>query len=105
MKDIDSTRRSFLFAGVGAVCALAFVRQAVAGEHADEADSIAKSLGYRVDSSKVERARFPAFRPGDDCSNCAFYKGKISDGWAPCSILGNKDVAARGWCSAYSKRS
>ncbi|NKJ49029.1 High potential iron-sulfur protein [Burkholderia sp. SG-MS1] len=101
---MNSTRRSFLLAGAGVVCTLAVVRHATAGERADEADSVAKSLGYRIDSTKVDRARFSTYKVGDDCATCVFYKGKASDGWAPCSILGSKDVAAHGWCSAYNKR-
>jgi hypothetical protein len=41
---------------------------------------------------------------GQICSGCQLYTGKPGDAAGPCAILADKGVAAKGWCSANSKR-
>jgi hypothetical protein len=35
---------------------------------------------------------------------CAFWQGTPTDAWAGCAMFGRKQVAAGGWCSAFSKK-
>ena len=50
------------------------------------------------------------YEPGAACGNCKFYKAKIVDGnfndkeiegYAKCSMLGNRYVSRCGWCNKY----
>lgn len=68
----------------------------------DEKDPQAVSLGYRHDATKVDRAKFPKYAPGQICDNCQLHSGKGE--WVNCSIFPNKQVAAKGWCSAWIKK-
>jgi hypothetical protein len=41
---------------------------------------------------------------GQDCGNCSFFQGKATDAYAPCPMFAGKQVASKGWCSAYNKK-
>jgi hypothetical protein len=69
-----------------------------------ESDAQATALGYKADASKVDKAKFPKFASGQLCSNCALYQGKASDAAAGCPLFAGKQVAGKGWCSAYAKK-
>ena len=49
-------------------------------------------------------AKFAKYVAGQKCANCTFYQGKPTDAWAACPLFANKQVAAKGWCSAYVKK-
>jgi hypothetical protein len=71
----------------------------------DEKDPQAISLGYKDDTTQVDKAKYPKHDPSQTCSNCQFYQQEKASGQlAPCTIFGGKLVAAKGWCSAYVKR-
>ena len=36
------------------------------------------------------------------CANCSLFQGKATDAYGGCTLFGDKQVAARGWCSSYS---
>jgi high potential iron-sulfur protein len=105
---ISIGRRDFLKAGSLAVVSAAIAGSA--GEAAaqaarlDEKDAQAQSLGYKHDATKVDKAKFAKYVAGQHCANCTFYQGKPTDAWASCPIFANKQVAAKGWCSAYVKK-
>ena len=106
---INTGRRSFLRAG-----SLAVVSATIAGSvgnaaaapaaRVDEKDAQAQSLGYLHDATKVAKAKFKAYQAGQTCANCTLYQGKPADAWAGCPIFPGKQVAAKGWCSAYVKK-
>ncbi|ODV42673.1 iron permease [Cupriavidus sp. UYMMa02A] len=102
-----TTRRTFLkgVSGVATV-ALAGVQIPARAQAAklDEADPQAVSLGYKHDTTKVDKAKFPKHEASQKCSNCQLFQGKAGDAWGPCPIFGGKQVAANGWCSAYVKK-
>lgn len=79
---------------------LAFSQQAVKIE---ESDPQAAALGYKDDATKVDKAKFPKYAPGQVCLNCQLYVG-TQPPTAPCAIFANKHVAAGGWCSAWVKK-
>ena len=101
-----TSRRSFIqivpIAGALALCA----RGALAADAAkvDEKDPQATALGYVVDAPKADKAKFPKYAAGQNCGGCQLYQGKASDAAAPCPIFGGKQVAGKGWCSAWAKK-
>ena len=100
-----TSRRTFLITSIGLASSLALSRQAFAdAPKVSEADPTAQALGYKVDATKVDKAKFPKYAAGETCSNCNFFQGKATDPFAPCPMFGGKEVAGKGWCSAYSKK-
>jgi hypothetical protein len=70
---------------------------------------LAQAMGYRLDASTVDTAKFPK-RAGDEgakqfCNNCALYAGTAEDELAPCSIFQNRPVRGAGWCNAWVAKS
>ena len=106
------SRRSFLaLAGVTGAAALAGIRPALTfaqggaqPPHLPESDPTAKALGYVEDASKVDKTKFPSFKPGAHCATCNFFQGKASDAYGPCQIFPGKAVAAKGWCASHSPK-
>lgn len=102
----SSQRRSFILTLCAGAGTLATVR-AMAAEAApvlSESDPQAVALGYRTDSRKVDKAKYPQHQPTQMCGQCNFYQGKPTDAMAPCQIFVGKQVSAKGWCSAFVKK-
>ncbi|HEV3104429.1 MAG TPA: high-potential iron-sulfur protein [Trinickia sp.] len=99
-----ASRRTFLIAGIGAASALALRRPAFAAEpqRLGESDPQAQAQGYKLDASKVDAARFPEYKAGQNCANCSLYSGGATDAFGGCVLFGDKLVAAKGWCKAYT---
>ncbi|MSQ71048.1 MAG: hypothetical protein EXR27_07130 [Betaproteobacteria bacterium] len=104
----NTGRRSFLRAG-----SLAVVSAAIAGSagnaaaqavRLEEKDAQAQGLGYKHDATKVDKAKFPKYVAGQTCANCTLYQGKPADAWGACPLFQTKQVAGKGWCSAYVKK-
>jgi High potential iron-sulfur protein len=108
LKMASQTRRRFIQLSVfGAVSAtgLGFNRLAQAqGVRIEESDPAAIGLGYKHDAAKVDKAKNPRFAAGQLCSNCSLYQGKPTDSMGACAALPGKLVAAKGWCSVWSKK-
>jgi High potential iron-sulfur protein len=105
------SRRNFMaLAGVSAAVlvgirpTLSFAQGGAAAPHLAESDPTAKALGYVEDASKVDKSKFPAFKPGAHCATCNFFQGKAADAYAPCQIFPGKAVAAKGWCASHSPK-
>jgi hypothetical protein len=102
---MKSSRRSFLITSLGVATTVALSRQAFAdAPKVAESDPTAQALGYKADATKVDKARFAKYAAGQDCSNCTFYQGKPTDAFATCPMFAGKQVAGKGWCSAYNKK-
>ena len=69
-----------------------------------ESDPQAVALGYKADTTKVDKAKFPKHEVAQNCANCALYQGKAGDAAGGCPLFAGKQVAAKGWCSAYAKK-
>ena len=101
-----TSRRSFIqilpLAGALALC----TRTAFAADPAtvDPKDPQAAALGYVVDATKADKARFPKYAAGQACAGCQLYQGKAGDAAGACAIFAGKSVSAKGWCSAYVKK-
>jgi hypothetical protein len=69
-----------------------------------ETDPKAAALGYKANATTVNKAKYPKFATGQVCRNCDLYQGKADSAAGGCSLFGAKQVAGKGWCSAYAKK-
>ena len=70
----------------------------------EPSDPQAKALGFVTDTSKLDAAAYPTYKPGQKCSSCVQYQGKQSDATAGCNIFAGHAVPASGWCSVWTQR-
>ncbi|KWE58016.1 High potential iron-sulfur protein [Burkholderia ubonensis] len=103
---MKTSRRSFLITSVGVVSAMALSREALAADlpMLSESDPAAQALGYKMDATKVDKAKFPKYAAGQDCAACMLYQGKPGSASGPCGAFPGKQVSAKGWCNAFSKK-
>lgn len=98
-----TNRREFIVQfGLGSAAVLA-AGQASAQAVADS-DPQATALGYKADGTKTDKAKFPKYAAGQNCSNCQLFQGKAGDKLGGCPLFAGKQVSANGWCSAYAKK-
>ena len=100
---MKKTRRTFLLA-VAATGSAMLAAPAHAQAKVDEKDAQAVALGYVSDATKADTKKFPKYAAGQMCSNCALYQGKASDPAGACPLFAGKQVASKGWCSAWAKK-
>lgn len=99
------SRRQFMFKIVPVIAVGSlFARDAFAQAKVDEADPTAQGLGYKADATKVDKTKFPKYAANQNCANCALYQGKAADAFANCTIFPGKQVAGKGWCSVWAKK-
>lgn len=67
-----------------------------------DTDPNAVALQYSSDAKKVDAKKSPKYKAGDNCANCALYKGDAKMG--DCPLFAGKKVAAGAWCSAHAKK-
>jgi len=101
-----SNRRQFLksipiVAAAGAVMSMSDL--ALAAPMVAETDPQAKALGYVADTTKADKAKFPKHTPDQHCGNCALYQGGTA-AQGGCPLFAGKDVANKGWCSAWARK-
>lgn len=96
-------RRVFLMQVMATSCAvgLSAAVKAAGLPMVDETDPMAVNLSYKANATQAKHARYQA---GQQCSNCVLYRGAAADAAAPCAIFPGRQVSARGWCTAYSKK-
>lgn len=99
----NTTRRCFMLQAVTVAGATFVVAEASAQAMVDEKDPQAAGLGYKADATKVDKAKAPKYAAGQNCGNCALYQGG-SAASGGCPLFAGKQVAAKGWCTAYSKK-
>lgn len=100
-----TTRRHIVCAIPATTLALAMNRTA-SGQPArlEESDTVAVSLGYKHDATKVDAKKYAAYVAGRNCANCQLYQGKAADPWAACAAVGGKLVNGKGWCVVWAKK-
>lgn len=69
-----------------------------------ETDANAQSLSYAADNSRVDTARYPNFKPEQNCASCALFQGAAGAAAGGCPLFAGKQVAAAGWCSAWARK-
>ena len=102
------SRRTFLIKNLAAasvIGTLTATGNAYAQAAVSEADPQAQALGYKTEGSKVDIKKHPNYAASQSCSGCALFQGKTSDSSASCAVFGDKLVAGKGWCGAWTKRS
>jgi hypothetical protein len=77
---------------------------AATGPMVDEKDPQAVALGYVADASKVDKAKHAKFEANQACANCQLYQGAADSQAGGCALFPGKQVAAKGWCSGYTKK-
>ncbi len=102
----NPNRRAFVLTVVAGGSALAASRVSAqaAAPVLSESDPQAVALGYRADSTKVDKAKYPQHAATQVCAGCNFFQGKPTDAMAPCQLFGGKQVSAKGWCTAWAKK-
>ncbi len=84
--------------------ALATATQVQAQVKLSEKDAQAVALGYVEDATKTDTKKYPKYAAGQVCNNCALYQAKATDPWGGCALFPGKQVAGKGWCSAWAKK-
>ena len=97
-----NTRRTFMITVAAAGAALTTVAQAQA--KVDEKDPQAVALGYVADATKTDTKKYPKYAAGQHCANCSLFQGKATDAAGGCPLFAAKQVAGKGWCSAWVKK-
>ena len=69
-----------------------------------ETDAQGAALGYKADATKVDKTKFPKFAADQKCNNCVLYQAKATDAAGGCPLFAGKQVAGKGWCSAWAKK-
>jgi hypothetical protein len=98
------SRRVFMLHTLAGAGAVALASRAQAQALLAETDAQAVALGYKADTTKVDKAKYPKHAATQLCNNCALYAGKASDAAAGCPLFPGKQVAGKGWCSAWAKK-
>jgi High potential iron-sulfur protein len=73
---MSTSRRVFMMQMATAASAVLVAQQASAQAMVAENDPQAAGVGYKADASKVDKAKYPKYAAGQNCSNCALYQGK-----------------------------
>lgn len=108
MTNKTMTRRGFVGAAAVAVpVAAIFASRDVAAQanlpKLDLNDPVAKALMYTHDATKVDKAKAPNFKAGQDCANCIQLQAGTGD-WRQCTAFPGKLVSVKGWCSAWAAK-
>ncbi len=104
---MKSNRRTFVIhslAGAGLLASTRLVQAQAAAPLVQETEPQAVALGYKSDTTKVDKAKYPKHVAEQHCGNCALYQGKATDAAAGCPLFAGKQVAGKGWCSAWAKK-
>ena len=99
---MNNTRRTFMMTIAAGSAALATAAHAQA--KLDEKDPQAVALGYVADATKTDVKKYPKYAAGQVCHNRALFQGKPADAAGGCPLFAGKQVAGKGWCSAYAKK-
>lgn len=100
---MTTTRRIFLLTAAAGATTLSLGTRAQTSMLSDQ-DPLAKALGYVADASRADSKKFPKFAAGQHCTNCALYQGKATDAGGSCPLFASKQVAGKGWCSAWAPK-
>jgi hypothetical protein len=67
-----------------------------------ESDPMAKAMGFRLDTTKADQAKYPKHTNDQACAKCLHFTQPGADS-AKCDLF-SKIVPKGGWCSGFSKR-
>ena len=66
---------------------LASAADAPTDERVTEADPYARSMGFRLDTTQVDQAKYPRHDVTQKCSSCQLYDGKPGEALGPMTML------------------
>jgi hypothetical protein len=105
---MNTNRRTFVLhviaagTAAGTTNAFAAEEKKVSTVKLTEEDKYAKSMGFRYDTTKVDKAKYPRHDAAtQNCSKCQLYSGKEGEEWGPCSFFGGRLVQPTGWCRNF----
>ena len=104
---MKSNRRIFVIqslVGAGVLATGHLAQAQAAAPLVQETEPQAVALGYKNDTTKVDKAKYPKHAADQQCANCALYQAKPTDPAGGCPLFAGKQVAAKGWCSAWAKK-
>lgn len=101
---MKTSRRQFIILSATGLAAATTGQAFAADPMLAETDAQASSLGYKADTTKVDKAKYPKHTATQVCSNCALYKGAANSAAGGCQLFAGKQVAGKGWCSAYAAK-
>ncbi len=99
---MKQSRRTFMIkavAGVAAASLLPQVAQA-AQEKLSESDPCAKSMGFKLKTEGVDKAKYKRWSAEQQCSKCQLWGGKAGDEYGECSFF-ERYTPAGGWCKNF----
>ena len=99
---MNNSRRTFMMTVAAGSAALATAAQAQA--KLSEKDPQAVALGYYEDATKTDTKKWPKYKAGQVCTNCALFQGKATDALGGCPLFAGKQVAGKGWCNAWAAK-
>jgi len=97
-------KRRTLIAILPAVALAATSRSRADDTRVAETDPDAQGQHYVADAARIDRSKFPAYKPGQTCATCQLFDGSPKDAWGSCSLFLGKEVASGGWCQAWEKK-
>jgi len=106
---MNNSRRIFMIQAIATTAAMTGILapySALAASMLSESDRDAMALGYKTDSSKVDKEKYPRHEASQHCGNCSWYQGRSSEASASCALYArDKYVSVNGWCSSWMKKS
>jgi High potential iron-sulfur protein len=72
-------------------------------EPVKETDAYPKSMGFRLDTTKVDKAKFPRHEASQKCSECQLFSTKAGEALGTCSFF-KRLVPPEGWCRNFKPR-
>lgn len=97
-------RRVFMMQAAVGCASLCTAMQAYAQTMLAETDPQAGALAYKADATKVDKTKQPKYAAGQVCTNCALFQGAANASVGGCPLFAGKQVAGKGWCSAWVKK-
>ena len=98
------SRRVFIMQAIAGSGALLTAQQVAAQAALAESDAQAVALGYKSDASKVDKAKQTKYAAGQVCSSCALFQAAAGAAAGACPLFAGKQVAAKGWGTAWAKK-
>jgi hypothetical protein len=102
---MKQNRRVFMMQLVGGVGALALGSKSsfAAVEKLSESDSYAKSMGFKLKTEDVDKAKWKRWTAEQKCGSCQLWNGrenKAVAGYGECSFF-ERYTPETGWCKNY----
>lgn len=102
---MKNNRRAFMIkvvAGVAAATVLPQVAHATT-EKLSESDPYAKSMGFKLHSEEVDKAKYKRWTAEQQCSKCQLWGGKAGDEYGECSFF-ERYTPSGGWCKNFKAK-